>query len=67
MKHFAVELLNRGHELTCVTNKPLTGHNSSKYTEILIDPTFNLSEEFSEYLKSTENKNSSKIILFFYL
>lgn len=59
LKNFAIELLNRGHEVTCVTNEPLTEHNSTKYTEILIDPPLDLSVEFCK--QSQQNKAASKL------
>lgn len=41
-EHFIRELDFRGHSVTCITGKPLTGKISSNYTEIPIDPPYDL-------------------------
>lgn len=41
LQNFAKELVNRGHEVTAIVNKPITNFQSANYTEILIDKEFN--------------------------
>lgn len=43
LQNFAKELVNRGHEVTAVVNKPIANFKSSNYTEILINPPFDFS------------------------
>lgn len=42
MKVFISELIDRGHELTCITNIPMGKHKPANYTEILINPPYEL-------------------------
>lgn len=42
LQNFAKELVNRGHEVTAVVNKPIKNFKSPNYTEILIDPPLDL-------------------------
>lgn len=42
MQVFIKELLTRGHEVTCITSIKLTGHKYENYTEILIDPPYDM-------------------------
>lgn len=42
-QNFAKELVNRGHEVTAIVNTPISNFKSPNYTEILIDPPFDLS------------------------
>lgn len=42
MQNFVKELLNRGHEVTAITNTPISNFQSPNYTEILINPPFDL-------------------------
>lgn len=42
LQNFAKELVNRGHEVTAVVNRPITNFKSPNYTEILIDPPLDL-------------------------
>lgn len=41
LKVFVEELIGRGHEVTCVTSYSM-GQTHDNYTEILIDPPFNM-------------------------
>lgn len=53
MKVFIDELINRGHELTCITNISMGKHKPTNYTEILIDPPYeiqNLGEFDSNFM-----------------
>lgn len=43
MKVFINELIDRGHELTCITNIPMGKDKPTNYTEILIDPPYEVS------------------------
>lgn len=36
------ELVNCGYEVTAIVNQPITNFTSENYTEILIDPSFDL-------------------------
>lgn len=45
---FVKSLLERGHEVTCVTSFRLSGPKQANYTEVLIDPPFDLNS-FSKY------------------
>lgn len=49
MKVFINELINRGHELTCITSISMGKHKPANYTEILIDPPYEIQNigEFS--------------------
>lgn len=38
LENFVRALLDRKHEVTCITNVPMSGPKSENYTEILIDP-----------------------------
>lgn len=40
MKPFVKELIDRGHDVTCLTNIAMNDENLKNYTEILIDPPF---------------------------
>lgn len=40
MQGFVKELVKRGHEVTAITNTPITNFKSANYTEILINPPF---------------------------
>lgn len=42
LQSFAKELLNRGHEVTAIVNSRINNFTSPNYTEILIDPPFDL-------------------------
>lgn len=42
LSHFIRQLDSRGHAVTAITGIPLAGKISSNYTEILIDPPFDL-------------------------
>lgn len=42
MKVFIHELIERGHELTCITNIPMGKDKPANYTEILIDPPYKI-------------------------
>ncbi|XP_055295942.1 UDP-glucosyltransferase 2-like [Sitodiplosis mosellana] len=42
MEVFVKELINRGHQVTCITSITISGPKPDNYTEILIDPPFNL-------------------------
>lgn len=41
---FVKELLNRGHEVTFITNNSLMKFNLKNYTEVLIDPPFDINK-----------------------
>lgn len=49
MKVFINELVNRGHEVTCITNISMGKQKPINYTEILIDPPYEIQNlgEFS--------------------
>lgn len=40
-QNFVDALLDRGHEVTCITSNAYAGSKHKNYTEILIDPPFN--------------------------
>lgn len=42
MEVFIRELINRGNEVTCITSIPISGEKPQNYTEILIDPPFDM-------------------------
>lgn len=42
MQVFIKELLNRGHQITCITSMSIGDFKPENYTEILIDPPFNM-------------------------
>lgn len=42
MQNFIKELLTRGHEVTCITSIKLTEPKYENYTEILIDPPYDM-------------------------
>lgn len=42
LQNFVKELVKRGHTVTSVVSKPITNFRSPNYTEILIDPPFDL-------------------------
>lgn len=42
LQHFIRELDARGHSITCITGQSLTGKISSNYTEIPINPPYDL-------------------------
>lgn len=42
MESFLKEFLNRGHEITCITSFKMSGPKLNNYTEILIDPPFDM-------------------------
>lgn len=52
MKVFINELINRGHELTCITSISMGEHKPANYTEILIDPPYEIQNigEFSHII-----------------
>lgn len=39
---FIRELIGRGHEITCITHIPMSGAKLDNYTEVLIDPPFDM-------------------------
>lgn len=43
LQNFVKELINRGHEVTAIVNAPINNFKSPNYTEILINPPFDLS------------------------
>lgn len=45
---FIRELIGRGHEVTCITHIPMSGAKPDNYTEVLIDPPFDM-EVLGEY------------------
>lgn len=47
MKVFVNELIDRGHEVTCITSISMGKHKPVNYTEILIDPPFKI-QNFGE-------------------
>lgn len=44
LQNFAKELVKRGHELTAIVNTPINNFTSPNYTEILIDPPYDLKD-----------------------
>lgn len=44
LQNFIKELVNRGHEVTAIVNKEINNFSSPNYTEILIDPPYDLSQ-----------------------
>lgn len=42
LQNFIKELVNRGHNVTAISNFPISNFQSSNYTEVLIDPPFDL-------------------------
>ncbi|XP_031621869.1 UDP-glucuronosyltransferase 2B15-like [Contarinia nasturtii] len=48
LQNFVKELLKRGHEVTAIVNYPINNFKSPNYTEILIDPPFNMSTILSQ-------------------
>lgn len=48
MQVFIKEFLRRGHEVTSITSIAMGGKKHENYTEVLIDPPFNI-RGFSEY------------------
>lgn len=48
MKVFVNELLNRGNEVTCITSISMGKQKPENYTEILIDPPFDV-QSIGEY------------------
>lgn len=49
MESFVKALIDRGHQVTCITSIKLSGPKPDNYTEILIDPPFNM-QNISKYL-----------------
>lgn len=54
MQVFIKELLMRGHEVTCITSIKLSGHKYENYTEILIDPPYDM-QNISKWNNDVEN------------
>lgn len=48
---FIRELISRGHEVTYITSIAMSGTKPDNYTEVLIDPPFDV-----EFLSEYENK-----------
>lgn len=44
LQQFAMELVNRGHNVTAVVNQPIKNFKSPNYTEVLIDPPLDLTK-----------------------
>lgn len=44
LQNFAKELMNRAHEVTAIVNTPITDFNSPNYTEVLINPPYDISK-----------------------
>lgn len=61
LQKFAKELLKRGHEVTAIVNYPINNFKSPNYTEILIDPPFNLTtiRKIIIIIQIAENVNNS--------
>lgn len=49
MESFVKSLIDRGHQVTCITSIKLSEPKPDNYTEILIDPPFNM-QNISKYL-----------------
>lgn len=47
LENFVKALLERHHEVTCITSNSLSGSHPDNYTEILIEPALNF-EAFSK-------------------
>lgn len=65
MEVFIRELINRGHEVTCITSVSISGTKPDSYTEVLIDPPFDINA-FGKYknLSNIHRGNTWKDILF---
>lgn len=44
LQNFVKALVDRGHEVTAIVNKKITDFNSPNYTEVLIDPPYDLTK-----------------------
>lgn len=44
MQNFVKALVERGHEVTAIVNAPITKFHSPNYTEILIEPPFDVKQ-----------------------
>lgn len=55
LKVFIEELVNRGHELTCITSISMGENKLDNYTEILIDPAFFMGTISMRSIQSIEN------------
>lgn len=65
MKVFINELINRGHEVTCITNFPMAKYKLDNYTEILIDPPF-LINQVGEWASAASNGDCDLTMKLFY-
>lgn len=57
---FIRELIGRGHEVTCITSISMSGTKPDNYTEILIEPPFDM-EILGEYEKEWAELSSIQI------
>lgn len=49
MQTFVEELLHRGHEVTCITSQKFNGPTPLNYTEVLIDPPFDIESIIKDF------------------
>ncbi|KAG4072142.1 hypothetical protein HA402_015641, partial [Bradysia odoriphaga] len=63
LQSFVKELVNRGHHVTAIVNKPITAFKSPNYTEVLINPSFDITTVFSytDIYDSPEDSNFEKV------
>ncbi|XP_031625276.1 UDP-glucuronosyltransferase 1-7-like [Contarinia nasturtii] len=66
LQHFVKALVERGHHVTAVVNIPIKNFQSPNYTEILIDPPFELEKVFSmdNMFESSHDNDFHKLELF---
>lgn len=54
LQNYVKELVNRGHAVTAIVNQPITNFTMSNYTEVLIDPPFDLRSVCMEIIVTQE-------------
>lgn len=61
LENFVQALLERQHEVTCITSNTLAGSHPSNYTEILIEPPLDF-ESMSKYINSKKRNDKIQLI-----
>lgn len=61
------ELLKRGHEVTCITQMTWIGQKPVNYSEVLVDPPFDLEAICMCCHELQKNQMKNQIFVFFFL
>lgn len=62
-QNFVDALLDRGHEVTCITSNTYIGSKPNNYTEVLVDPPFNYATSMGKHYFTFDECIKRKLLL----